>query len=325
MSMSVMTNPTRSCFGSATMAELPQGFQCDPAEMRPAPIRWPMRLYMRVGGVQANEALNCNCAPAELAPADIADCMKRTMNRWQAWGLNLETGRVDYERLARSPALDELRPLAAALRDFDPAVLTTVNQRKAFWINLYNVLLIHGVIAYGARTSLWNIRGAFERFAYMVGGYRYSLDDIEHGILRRNRAHFLIPGVRFSRRDPRRSQVMPDVDARIHFALVCGASSCPPIGVYQADKLDEQLDVAARNFINGGGVIVNSAESSAYVSRIFQWYSRDFGGKWMGIGNRAPILLFIARYLDGRDGEYLSSELESVRLRYQHYDWALNV
>ncbi len=215
-------------------------------EMQAVPTRLPMRLYMRVGKVRADEALNCSCAAADLDGMDIAESLKMAMNRWKADGLNVDTGRVDYERLARSRVIDDFRPLTAALRKFDPAQLSTDDQRKSFWINICNVLLIHGVTAYGARTSLWDIRGAFERIAYVIGGCRYSLDDIEHGILRGNKAHFLIPGPRFARDDPRRQHAMRQVDPRIHFALVCGASSCPPIAVYQPDKLDALLDLAAK-------------------------------------------------------------------------------
>ena len=302
-----------------------RAFACDASELRPSPTRWPMRLYMRVGKVATDEALNCNCSPAADCPGEIASALKATMNRWRADGLNIETGRVDYERLARSQVIEDYRPLAAALRRFDPRLLATDDERKAFWINIYNVLLIHGVVAYGAKTSLWNIRGAFERIAYVIGGRRYSLDDIEHGILRGNRAHFLIPGPRFSRRDPRRPFALEQVDPRIHFALVCGASSCPPIGIYQAQNLDHQLDLAAANFINNGGVTLDRAEQTVALSRVFQWYSPDFGGRWMAVGGKAPLLKFIARYLAEAERDYLLAHAKALRVSFQHYDWALNV
>ena len=298
---------------------------CSDSAMKPVPIRLPMRLYMKVGGVTANEALNCgnHAGPVE---SDIAEALKATMNRWKADGLNVETGKVDYERLARSAVLEEYQPLATALRDFDPASLTTDDERKAFWINVYNSMLIHGVVAYGARTSLWNIRGAFERIAYNIGRYRYSLDDIEHGILRGNKAHFLIPGRRFSHADPRRNFALRQVDPRIHFALVCGASSCPPIGIYQPNRLDAQLDLAARNFINGGGVDLNADKMTVSLSRIFQWYSPDFGGRWMGTGKRAPLLRYVAAFLDKCDDcQFLLDRADQLRVIYQKYDWALNV
>ncbi len=304
---------------------MPQHFSCADAELRPSPIRLRMRLYMRLGKVKPDEALNCNCKPASDAGGDIAAALKATMNRWRSDGLNINTGRVDYERLARSQVIDEYRPLAAALRKFDPGELVTDEARKAFWINIYNVLLIHGVLAYREARSLLKIRGAFERIAYVIGGHRYSLDDIEHGILRGNRAHFLIPGSRFSRQDPRRRHTLAQVDPRIHFALVCGASSCPPIGIYQADALDHQLNLAASNFINNGGVKIDRNDGIVALSRIFQWYSPDFGGRWMGLGKREPVLRYLAKYLADEKRDYVLSCADTLRIGYQHYDWALNV
>lgn len=42
-----------------------------------------------------------------------------------------------------------------------------------------------------------------------------------------------------------RAQVVQPCDPRIHFALVCGAKSCPPIKVYTPDNLEEGLQVRA--------------------------------------------------------------------------------
>lgn len=301
-------------------------YPCSKTELRAAPIRLPMRLYMLIGGVSPSEALNCGFGQTSPAKLKIAQELKTAMNRWKANGLSEESGKVDYQRLAGSKEIEAYLPLAAALRGFDPTALESEAERKAFWINIYNALLIHGIIAYGARTSLWNIRGAFERIAYNVGGYRYSLDDIEHGILRGNKAHFLIGGARFSQADPRRRHVLGSIDPRLHFALVCGASSCPPIGIYQPENLDAQLELAARNFVNGGGVVVNRAARTVALSRIFQWYSPDFGGKWMGTGRRKRVLNYVAEFLeDGAERAFIRRRLDEIRVTYQRYDRALNV
>lgn len=78
-------------------------------------------------------------------------------------------------------------------------------------------------------------------------------DDIEHGILRSNAiapasigALLKLPFLarpQFKKGDPRREYVVSPVDPRIHFALVCGAKSCPPIKLYTPDNLDEGLQV----------------------------------------------------------------------------------
>ena len=51
-------------------------------------------------------------------------------------------------------------------------------------------------------------------------------------------------------------QVVEPLDPRIHFALVCGAKSCPPIRVYTPASLEVALEAAAQAFCS-------SARSSA--------------------------------------------------------------
>ena len=167
--------------------------------------------------------------------------------------------------------------------------------------------------------------GTFERVAYMIGGLRYSLDDIEHGILRANRGHIAIPGVRFSSNDLRCEYLLDVFDPRIHFTLVCGSTSCPPIGIYQAENLDLQMEIAAKNFINNGGVVLNKAEMTVSLSKIFQWYSQDFGGGWMGFGSKTPVLHYISQFLiDEDDAQFLINHAENLKVTYQPYDWSLN-
>ena len=301
-------------------------FICTNTEYQAVPIRPIMRLYMLTNGVSPSEALNCGGSSDLQVGAEIAVRLKSTMNRWKADGLDIETGKVDYKKLAESDVFEEYCDAVTVLRNFDPAVFTTDDERKAFWINIYNVLMIHGVIAYGAENSVQEIRGTFERVAYVIGGLRYSLDDIEHGILRSNRGHIAIPGVRFSENDPRRAYLLNTFDPRIHFTLVCGSTSCPPIGIYQAENLDFQLEIAAKNFINNGGVVLNKAEMTVSLSKIFQWYSQDFGGGWMGFGSKVSVLRYIARFLINKDdAQFLVDHAEHLKVIYQPYDWSLNV
>lgn len=79
--------------------------------------------------------------------------------------------------------------------------------------------------------------------AYNVGGLFFTLDEIEHGVLRCNKGHPKDGGQpTFGvKSDARLELVLTHFDPRIHFALNCGAQSCPPIRVYSADKLDKQV------------------------------------------------------------------------------------
>jgi hypothetical protein len=230
---------------------------------------------------------------------------------------------VDYARLRASPAYAAYCECARRLQSFDPAVLASRAERLAFWINLYNALIVDAVIQIGVKRSVNEAPGFFWRAAYAIGGQRYCAFDIEYGILRANASHPAIPGPHFGARDPRRRYSLERLDPRVHFALVCAARSCPPIGVYDAARTDEQLDMAARIFIQNGGVEIDRAAGQVRLSRIFQWYAPDFGGRPFALGDKRPLLKFIVDYLaDEAEWEYVLRGKPTIR--FQPYDWSLN-
>jgi hypothetical protein len=143
-------------------------------------------------------------------------------------------------------AAGELRACAARLQTFDPASLETDAERLAFWLNVYNVLIVDAVIVFGIQRTVWQDKGFFRRAVYRIGGQRVSADEIEHGSLRQNRKLPSMPLPLFTSTDARRAWSPSRLDARLHRALNCASRSCPPIAVYDAAQIDAQLDVAAR-------------------------------------------------------------------------------
>jgi hypothetical protein len=109
------------------------------------------------------------------------------------------------------------------------------------------------------------------------------------------------------------------MDPRVHFALVCGARSCPPIGFYDAEQIDFQLQLASASFINSPQVKIFPEKRLLFVSMIFKWYKSDFGG-----GERS-LMDTLLTYLDeGEKKDFLKENRDRVRIRYQDYDWSLN-
>ncbi len=149
----------------------------------------------------------------------------------------------------------------------------------AFWLNLYNALLIHAALSAGIRRNMMEAPNLFQRFGYQVAHLRFSLDTIEHGILRENRGHPLRLGLpQFMPWNPRLSLVLRPMDLRIHFALNCGAASCPIIRAYDPSQIDAQLTTAARSFLLSNALrIAEPPAKGVLMSRIFLWYARDFG------------------------------------------------
>jgi hypothetical protein len=223
-------------------------------------------------------------------------------------------GRVDYPRLRGSAEWARAVDAARTLQRAPLAELVGRPARLAFWINVYNALVLHAIVALGIRRTVHEVVLFFARVSYRIDGFLLSLDDIEHGILRGNRRRPFPPLRPFGRLDPRGALALTPVDPRIHFALNCGAQSCPPVGVYRAQAIDQQLDLAARNFVNQA-VTVDAAGRLA-CSKIFRWYRADFEEA----GGLVPFLL---RYLD--DGPVRSAipADSAPRLRWTPYHWTL--
>jgi Protein of unknown function, DUF547 len=223
------------------------------------------------------------------------------------------SGRIDYARLRESREWAAALEAARALQHAPLAELVGRSGRLAFWINVYNALVLHAIVALRIRRRVHEVPLFFRRVSYRIDGFLLSLDDIQHGILRANRRRLFPPLRAFGRLDPRGALLLDPVDPRIHFALNCGAESCPPVGVYRAHALDQQLDLAARNFINRA-VTLDGAGSVA-CSKIFCWYRADFEAA----GGLVPFLL---RYLD--DGPVRTALAAAPRrLRWTSYRWTL--
>lgn len=236
--------------------------------------------------------------------------------------------RVNYEHLKQSETYQAYRHLTTALQYFDLHSLTTDAEKLAFWINLYNMLAIDAVLHYGVQSRINEVSGVFYRAGYNVGGYFFSLHDIEQGILRANRGHPAVPGAQFGEDDPRSQHVMTTLEPRTHFALVCAAESCPPIRVYDADKIDAQLTLATKHFINSSEVRIDLDKKRANISKIFQWYAPDFGASFsvtLGFGDATPILHWLADYrVDADEQAQLKQNVNDFSVRFLPYDWSLN-
>lgn len=239
-------------------------------------------------------------------------------------GLFYSGQQFDYRALQASQEMNTLRDMLGGLHCFDPASLPTSDRQRAFWINLYNILILHGVIEFGIRRSVQEARGFFTRAAYVVKGYRFSANDIEHGVLRANAGYPFLPGRMFLAQDPRLRYVLP-LDPRIHFALNCAARSCPPIAAYDGEMLDRQLDMATRSFVEGGGVEIDLQARRLRISPLFLWYRSDFAETHPDSSPHDALVRFIAYHVSDEPARRAMLETpRGFRIHYQKYDWGLN-
>lgn len=279
-------------------------------------------------GCRAPVILNVEAPPEGAPPGELATQLKRSMDLLKVEFFDTAVGQVRYEAMPGSAAFAAYCGMAAALRGFPLASLRSDPDRLAFWINIYNALVIHGIVALGLRQSVWEAGPFFRRVRYVVGGHVFSLDDIEHGLLRGNRRgpyrlrrQFRAPWGRlpFLPPDPRLAFRVEKLDPRIHCALVCGSRSCPPIDAYHRETIDEELDIAAAHFVNSPEVEVRPMEKCLVLSRVFSWYRRDFEETC------GSLPAFLLRYLlDPAARRYLAAAADRVRIRFKPYDWSLN-
>jgi hypothetical protein len=278
------------------------------------------RLILKRYGVPRESALNRDMDPPEESVDPVS--FNRHFVALKANAFDLTKGRVDYAQIRGSAEYTDYRECTAGLPGFDPSTLTDDRVRLAFWINLYNALIIDAVIQFDIQRSVQELPGFFWRAAYNIGGMRFSSFDIEYGILRANRGHPAIPGPHFGRGDPRLAFSLHRLEPRIHFALVCAARACPPIAFYEAKEIDAQLELATQAFIQET-VHIDRAERELQLSKIFQWYAPDFGAHPMGLGDKTPLQRFIAQYVaDEPSREFLRTS--RPRVRFMGYNWSLN-
>lgn len=212
-----------------------------------------------------------------------------------------EQGLVNYQAISRE-STQKLTNWLNELSQINPELLNR-EQQLAFWLNLYNALVITQVLKnYPIESILPKFLGIpnwlafwrfFSRSIYSINQHCYSLNNIEHDLIRQQ---FQEP--------------------RIHFALVCAAKGCPLLRneAYSSDRLETQLHEDALRFINNPQkVFYDDSDRLLYCSQIFKWYRKDF----LKVANSIP------EYIQ----TYLNIDLpvnESIEVKYLDYDWHLN-
>jgi hypothetical protein len=199
--------------------------------------------------------------------------------------------------------------LAFANEDSLKSQLDTENKAKAFWINVYNTLVQYLL---KRNPELFEDRNDFFTTEYItVARNKLSLEDIEHGLIRRSRNKYglgYLGSIFVS--DFEEKFRLATIDYRIHFALNCGAKSCPPIAFYRADEIDSQLDKATATYLTRVAQY-NAAENVIWAPAVCSWFKGDFGGE-------DGIIRMMKRYR-------VIPESETPDVEYLSYNWTLKL
>lgn len=179
--------------------------------------------------------------------------------------------------------------------------LHTNARKKAFWINVYNAFF-----QILRRERRLDKPAVFRKKCIRIAGRAFSLDDIEHGILRKYRLKWALGYLPDPFVDGTIKELaVSGIDYRIHFALNCGAKSCPPIAFYSPEKIDHQLETATLSFLESETEI-RTEEKQIRVTRLFLWFKGDFA--------RAGGVRGLLR-------EKLDLNTKDFKIVYQAYNW----
>lgn len=200
---------------------------------------------------------------------------------------HVKNGRVDYQSIKQDPEILE------KLIDLAKEVSISLDEPKAyqaFWINAYNLLVIHAVVDHYPVESPLDIEGMFDQKKHTVAGKQVTLNEIENNLLRGK---------------------FPE-EARFHFVLVCAGLGCPPLiaEAYMPQKLDSQMQRQTLLALNDSEFI-KVEDDRVLLSQIFDWYREDFtqAGK--------TAVHFINQFRE----EKIDPD---KKIEYYPYDWRLN-
>lgn len=198
--------------------------------------------------------------------------------------------------------------LAALSEESLFAALDTDEKKKAFWMNVYNATV---QIFLSKKPELFDDRGAFFKDdRIVVAGKDLSLDQIEHGIIRGSKLKLSLGLIKDPFADSfERNTRVSKTDGRIHFALNCGAKSCPYVAIYDYKKVDEQLEKGAAQYLKKTTIVEGN---TAKVSTLFNWFRGDFGSK-------QDIIDFNKRL------GAIDKDAEVSNIEYLDYDWTLEL
>ena len=219
----------------------------------------------------------------------------------------VHTGLVDYTKLKDDKRLDEY---LVQLENTNPDNLLTDEDKLAFWINAYNAFTLKFILEEYPVESINDLHWGglylgtllgttvWDDEKILINGTKLSLNNIEHDIARKKIN-----------------------EERVHFAMVCASLGCPSLRneAFEGYKLNKQLNEQARIFFNDETKNnFNINKRTAYLSKILDWYSSDFGKDDQG------ILLYISQFLDSDIADDIERNSPQWEIDHLSYNWDLN-
>ena len=219
--------------------------------------------------------------------------------------------KVAYAGLARDRA--QLKAVLAGYSAVPKAEFDawTKPQQQAFLINAYNAYTVEKILTRYPDIKLIRGFGSVfgnpwkDKFFTLLGQPSY-LDQIEHEILRREGVYD---------------------EPRVHVAVVCASIGCPMLRneAFTPERLDAQLEDAMRRFLSDRTRNrYNARTGKLEVSKIFDWYGKDFEKGHKGYSSVKATLAKYADLLADQPEERAAVRAQKADVAFLDYDWALN-
>jgi len=215
-----------------------------------------------------------------------------------------------FGNLVHTPEFEEFEYALAELQKVQ--LNMDVLEKVSFWINVYNLLALHSVVISASKNdnpyeSYFSRKRFFQSFTYIIGNMTFTLDDIEHGILRAKTGHF-------HEGDDRLLHKLDTPEPRIFSVLNCCNKTSPRPLIIKHTHVARYLNYACRRHFSN----VKFADNTIYIPKVCDWYKEDYGA-------REDLIKFLQTYLRHDQNQMLSALLRGNRLsiKFLEFEWEL--
>jgi hypothetical protein len=184
-------------------------------------------------------------------------------------------------------------------------------QQQAFLINAYNAFTVELILTkYPDLKSIRDL-GSFvskpwsKKFFTLFGQESY-LDYIEHEVLRKEGVYD---------------------DPRVHVAVVCASIGCPMLRneAFTAANLEASLEDGMKRFLSDRSRNrLNAQSKKLEVSKIFDWYGKDFEKGHKGYASVKDTMARYADQLADKPEDRALVRDKKADVTFLDYDWSLN-
>lgn len=208
--------------------------------------------------------------------------------------------------------LGKVKKTLNLLEKINPPCPDKTKEATAYWINLYNGLVYWQKTVDPAGLSTETKRESFfSRPLIQLSGEKWSLNDIENGVLRGNKPQGPLKKRQIDESSPKARYILKKADPRIHGTLNCGSHSCPLLDFYDPEHLDSQLDSAMCNLVFQSEF--NPAKNELKIPKIFKWYAEDF--------KEHSFFYWFDRCFDDKAYKNARATGEKIKITYHEEIW----